>query len=64
MNILNVLHHFCPIHRPLRGTYVWFDIAAAEKDRDHVAAKLDATSLAEAQKLSKAYFTLYVEPFQ
>ena len=50
--------------------YVWYNIAAAqgdddaEKKRDAVAAKLDAASLAEAQKLSKEYFKRYVEPFQ
>ena len=50
--------------------YVWYNIAAAqghafaEKARDAVAAKLDATSLAKAQKLSREYFKRYVEPFQ
>ena len=50
--------------------YAWYNIAAAqghadaEKDRDGVAAKLDAASLAEAQKLSKEYFKRYVEPFR
>ena len=50
--------------------YVWYNIAAAQgnadtkKSRDAVAAKLDAASLAEAQKLSKEYFKRYVEPFQ
>ncbi len=36
----------------------------AKRNRDLAAAKLDAASLAEAQKLSKEYFKLYVEPFQ
>ena len=50
--------------------YVWYDIAAAqgqakaEGNRDAVAARLDAASLAEAQKLSKEFFKRYVEPFQ
>ena len=50
--------------------YVWYNIAAAQghakanENRDAVASKLDATSLAKAQKLSKEYFKLYVEPFQ
>ena len=50
--------------------YVWYSIAAAqghadaEKSRDAVAAKLDAASLAEAQKLSTEYLKRYVEPFQ
>ena len=38
--------------------------ADANKNREAVAAKLDAASLAEAQKLSKEYFKRYVEPFQ
>ena len=50
--------------------YAWFKIAAAQgneiaaKNRDIVAAKLDPSSLVKAQKLSKEYFKLYVEPFQ
>ena len=50
--------------------YVWYSLAAAQgnadarKARDAVAAKLDATSLAKAQKLSTEYFKRYVEPFQ
>ena len=50
--------------------YVWLNLAAAQgnagaqKGRDEVAAKLGVTSLAEAQKLSRKYFKLYVEPFQ
>jgi len=42
--------------------YVWYDMAAAQgdadakKNHDLAAANLDATSLAEAQKLSKEYF--------
>ena len=37
--------------------------AVGKKSRDIVAAKLDPTSLAEAQKLSAEYFKRYVEPF-
>ncbi len=50
--------------------YVWYNSAAAQgyadakKTRDAAAEKLDATSLAEAQKLSAEYFKRYVEPFQ
>ena len=50
--------------------YVWYNIAAAQgqadarKNREAVAAELDAASLAKAQKLSKEYFKRYVEPFQ
>ena len=50
--------------------YAWANIAAAQGNdsakhtRDLAAAKLDAASLAEAQKLSKDYFKRYVEPFQ
>jgi TPR repeat protein len=50
--------------------YAWFDIAAAQgiehapKSRDLAATKLDPSSLAEARKLSKEYFKLYVKPFQ
>ena len=50
--------------------YAWANIAAAQgnetalRNRDLAAAKLDAASLVEAQKLSKEYFKLYVEPFQ
>ena len=50
--------------------YLWHNSAAARghaaatKNRDAVAAKLDAASLAEAQKLSKEYLERYVEPFQ
>ncbi len=50
--------------------YAWANIAAAQgnenakRNRDLAAAKLDAASLAEAQKLSKDYFKRYVEPFQ
>ena len=48
----------------------WANIAAAQgnetakRNRDLSAAKLDAASLGEAQKLSKDYFKRYVEPFQ
>ena len=50
--------------------YVWYSLAASQDDlagemnRDHVAGRLDATSLVEAQRLSTEYFKLYVEPFQ
>ena len=50
--------------------YAWANIAAAQgnetakRNRDLAAAKLDAASLVEAQKLSKGYFKRYVEPFQ
>ncbi len=50
--------------------YVWLYIAAAQGSADAkkageaVAAKLNAASLAEAQKLFKEYFKRYVEPFQ
>ena len=50
--------------------YAWANIAAAQgteiakHNRDLAAAKLDAASLVEAQKLSKEYFKLYVEPFE
>ena len=50
--------------------YAWANIAAAQgnetaqRNRDLAAAKLDAASLGEAQKLSKDYFKRYVEPFQ
>ena len=50
--------------------YVWLHIAAAQGSADAkkageaVAAKLNAASLAEAQKLFKEYFKRYVEPFQ
>ena len=50
--------------------YAWANIAAAQGNekakqyRDLAAAKLDAASLGEAQKLSKDYFKRYVEPFQ
>ena len=40
--------------------YVWYNLADAEKERDVVAANLDATSLTEARKLSKEYFKRYV----
>ena len=49
--------------------YAWFDVADAQgiklarASRDLAAAKIDPSSLAEAQKLSKEYFRLYVEPF-
>ena len=51
-------------------SYAWFNLAAsqgddnAKKARDIVAEKLNTASLAEAQKLSRKYFKLYVEPFQ
>ena len=51
-------------------SYAWANIAAAQgnetaqRNRDLAAAKLDAASLGEAQKLSKDYFKRYVEPFQ
>ena len=50
--------------------YAWANIAAvqgdetAKRSRDLLSAELDPTSLVEAQKLSKDYFKLYVEPFQ
>ena len=50
--------------------YVWYNIAAAQgnatakKNRKVVAARVDAASLAKAQKLSKEYLKRYVEPFQ
>ena len=50
--------------------YTCANIAAAQgnetalRNRDLAAAKLDAASLVEAQKLSKDYFKRYVEPFQ
>ena len=48
--------------------YIWWNIAAAqgnadaEKHRDAVAAKLDAASLAEAQRLSKEHFARKGQP--
>ena len=50
--------------------YAWLNLAAAQgtdnadESHDAVAAKLDAVSLAEAQRLSREYFKRYVEPFQ
>ncbi len=50
--------------------YAWLNIAADQGDQnakdaqEHVAARLDAASLAEAQRLSREYFKRYVEPFR
>ena len=69
-NNLGVLYLFGHgVARDYGMAYVWCNLAAEQgdavgkKSRDIVAAKLDPTSLAEAQKLSAEYFKRYVEPF-
>ena len=70
-NNLGALYHNADgVEQDYAMAYVWHNSAAARghaaagKNRDAVVAKLDAASLAEAQKLSKEYFKRYVEPFQ
>ena len=68
---LGVLHYLGQgVAQDYTTAYVWSNLAAAQgnaaanNNLEIVAAKLDSASLAEAQKLARKYFKLYVEPFQ